>query len=153
MGCQNEPNNPNQWNRVNNGHHGSLTATIDGWGNGGIVRMITPIRGMNTMARLPIEQQIAQLEERTKALKARMAKQDRAKDTRRKILLGALVLHRLEQNGDGEFSKRLGDWLKRELPGFLTRDEDKALFADLLSDKPASSQKVITPTEPVKSES
>jgi len=25
-----------------------------------------------------------------------------------------------------------GDWLHRELPGFLTRDDDKALFADLL---------------------
>ncbi|MEE3499846.1 mobilization protein [Acidiphilium acidophilum] len=87
------------------------------------------------MARLPIEQQIAQLEERTKALKARMAKQDRARDTRRKILLGSLVLHRLEQNGDGEFSKRLGDWLKRELPGFLTREEDKTLLADLLTVK------------------
>ncbi len=93
------------------------------------------------MARLPIEQQIAQLEERTKALKARMAKQERAKDTRRKILVGALVLHRLEQNGDGEFSKRLGDWLKRELPGFLTRDEDKTLFADLLG-KPANTPKI-----------
>jgi len=85
------------------------------------------------MARLPLEQQIAQLEARTKTLKARMAKQDRAKDTRRKILLGALVLHRLEQTGDGEFSKRLGDWLRRELPGFLSREEDKALFADLLN--------------------
>ena len=125
---------------------------IDGWGNGGIVRMIAPIRGPNAMARLPIEQQIAQLEERTKALKARMAKQDRARDTRRKILLGALVLHRLEQNGDGEFSKRLGDWLKRELPGFLTREEDKTLFADLLSDKADSSQKAPTPPEPVKAE-
>ncbi len=105
------------------------------------------------MARLPIEQQIAQLEERTKALKARMAKQDRARDTRRKILLGALVLHRLEQNGDGEFSKRLGDWLKRELPGFLTRDEDKTLFADLLSGKADSASKPPTLAEPVKEES
>ena len=87
------------------------------------------------MARIPLDQQIAQLEARAKTLKARMAKQDRAKDTRRKILLGALVLHRLEQSGDGEFSKRLGDWLRRELPGFLSRDEDKALFADLLAIK------------------
>jgi hypothetical protein len=87
------------------------------------------------MARLPIEQQIAQLEARAKTLKARMAKQDRAKDTRRKVLLGALVLHRLEQSGDGEFSKRLGDWLRRELPGFLSREEDKTLFVDLLNAK------------------
>jgi hypothetical protein len=43
------------------------------------------------------------------------------------------VLQRLEQNGDAEFSKCLADWLKRELPGFLTRNDDKALFADLLA--------------------
>jgi hypothetical protein len=87
------------------------------------------------MARKPIEQQIAQLEARAKALKARLVNQERAKDTRRKILIGALVLHRLEHSGDGEFSKRLTDWLKRELPGFLTREEDKMLFADLLNEK------------------
>jgi hypothetical protein len=87
------------------------------------------------MARKPIEQQIAQLEARAKTLKARLARQDRARDTRRKILIGALVLHRLEHNGDGEFAKRLGDWLRRELPGFLSREDDKALFADLLNGK------------------
>ena len=84
------------------------------------------------MARKPIEQQIAQLEARAKQLKSRLAKQERARDTRRKVLLGALVLHRLEHSGDAEFSKRLGDWLRRELPGFLTREDDHALFPDLL---------------------
>jgi hypothetical protein len=39
------------------------------------------------MARKPIEQQIAQLEARAKALKARLVNQERAKDTRRKISL------------------------------------------------------------------
>ena len=87
------------------------------------------------MARKPIEQQIAQLEARARTLKAQLVKQDRARDTRRKILLGALVLHRLEHSNDGEFSKRLADWLRRELPGFLSREEDKTLFADLLSTK------------------
>ena len=70
---------------------------------------------------------------------ARMGKQDRANDTRRKVLLGALVLHRLENASDVEFSKRLGEWLRRELPGFLTRDSDKALFADLLVSSHAGS--------------
>ena len=87
------------------------------------------------MARKPIEQQIAQLEARAKTLKARLANHERAKDTRRKIMLGALVLHRLEHSADAEFSKRLTDWLRRELPGFLTREEDKTLFADLLNGK------------------
>jgi len=84
------------------------------------------------MPRRSIEERLAQLEAQRKTLQARLGKQERARDTRRKILLGALVLHRLETSGDGEFSRRLGDWLHRELPGFLTRDDDKALFADLL---------------------
>ncbi len=84
------------------------------------------------MARKTIAERIAQLDAQKKALQARAGKQERANDTRRKVLLGALVLHRLESAGDAEFSKRLGEWLRRELPGFLTRESDRALFADLL---------------------
>ena len=84
------------------------------------------------MARKSIAERIAQLDAQKKALQARAGKQERANDTSRKVLLGALVLHRLENAGDAEFSKRLGDWLRRELPGFLSRDSDRALFADLL---------------------
>ena len=75
------------------------------------------------MARRSIEERISQLEAQRKTLQARLGKQDRAKDTRRKILLGALVLYRLEKSGAEEFSKGLGAWLRRELPGFLTRDD------------------------------
>jgi hypothetical protein len=85
------------------------------------------------MARHSIEERIAQLEAQRKTLQARLGKQERAKDTRRKILLGALVLYRLEKSGDKEFSKGLGAWLRRELPGFLTRGDDKTLFADLIA--------------------
>jgi len=84
------------------------------------------------MGRKTIEQRLAELEARRDALKARLGKQERAKDTRRKVLLGALVLNRLENSSDPEATKRLGDWLRRELPGFLTRDSDKALLADLI---------------------
>ena len=87
------------------------------------------------MARKTIEQRLAELEARRFALKARLSKQERANDTRRKVLLGALVLHRLENNQDEEFARRLQDWLRRELPGFLTRDVDKDLFRDLLNEK------------------
>lgn len=83
------------------------------------------------MARKSIEERLAQLDAQRAALKARIGKEERAKDTRRKVLLGALVLHRLEHGRD-EFSKGLADWLRRELPGFLTRDGDKDLFDDLL---------------------
>ena len=88
------------------------------------------------MARKSIEQRLAELDAQRSALKARLGKQERANDTRRKVLLGALVLHRLE-TGKDEFSRNLGDWLRRELPGFLTRDGDKELFADLIGNVPA----------------
>jgi len=43
-----------------------------------------------------------------------------------------LTLHHLETSDDQEFNKQLGDLLRRELPGFLTRDNDKALFDNLI---------------------
>lgn len=83
------------------------------------------------MARRPIEQRIAELEEQAKALKARLAKTERANETRRKIILGALVQDRM--SGDDENGKWLRDWLQRELPGYLTRDHDREIFSGLLS--------------------
>lgn len=85
------------------------------------------------MARKTIEQRLAELDAQRATLKARLSKQERANDTRRKVLLGALVLHRLESSNDPDFTRRLSDWLRRELPDFLTRDGDKELFADLIS--------------------
>ena len=87
------------------------------------------------MPRKTIEERLAQLDAQKKALKARLSKQERTEDTRRKVLLGAFILHRLEHGRD-ETSRNLADWLRRELPGFLTRDGDKELFDDLL--KPAA---------------
>ena len=84
------------------------------------------------MARKSIEERLAQLDAQRQALKARLGKQERARDTRRKVLLGALVLHRLGENNRA-FDKTLREWLQRELPGFLTRPDDKALFGDLLA--------------------
>jgi hypothetical protein len=95
------------------------------------------------MSAKPIRERLLQLEARKQVLVARLAKQERAHDTRRKILIGALVLHRLQQSGDAELSRRLGDWLRTELPGFLTRDGDKALFEDIL--KPAAP--MVSPVE------
>jgi hypothetical protein len=84
------------------------------------------------MVRRPISERLAQLEAQRKALQSKLGKQERAKDTRRKVLLGALVLHQLESSQD-EFLQRLRDWLNKELPGFLTREDDKALFSDLVT--------------------
>ena len=86
------------------------------------------------MARRSIHERLAQLDARKKILTARLSKQERKEDTRRKILLGALMLHRLEHGRDA-FSLNLADWLRRELPGFLTRDHDRQLFAELLEDR------------------
>lgn len=87
--------------------------------------------------RRTIEQRLAQIEARRRTLKARLGQQERREDTRRKILLGALVLHRLVNSNDAEFTRGLRDWLRRELPGFLIRDADKILFADLLPSEAA----------------
>lgn len=83
------------------------------------------------MAKKSITERIAQLEVQKRTLQTRLAKQERAKDTRRKVLLGAFILHRLQN--DKHFGATLNEWVRRELPGFLTRDDDKALFADLLT--------------------
>lgn len=85
------------------------------------------------MARGTLRQRLERLDARRQALAARLSKQQRSEDTRRKILLGALVLHRLTHDRDA-FSANLADWLQRELLGFLSRDQDRTLFADLLGD-------------------
>lgn len=82
------------------------------------------------MAQKSIEERLSQLDSQRKALQARLIKQERAKDTRRKILLGALVLEKID-NGH-EADKPLLAWLRTTLPGYLTRPDDKALFDDLL---------------------
>ena len=93
------------------------------------------------MAKLSIEDRIAQLDARKKSLQAKLGKQERARDTRRKILLGALVLDRLSSGQAGRKEESPGvhiqgsltDWIKRELAGFLTRDDDKALFPEFIT--------------------
>lgn len=92
------------------------------------------------MAKRSITERLAQLEAQRKNLQSKLGKQERARDTRRKVLLGALVLHRLEK-GQDEYSKKLGDWLNKELPTFLTRADDKALFDDLLGEGPVNGSK------------
>ncbi|MGE8104498.1 mobilization protein [Allorhizobium sp. NPDC080224] len=84
------------------------------------------------MARRSIQERLRQLEARRDVLVARLGKQQRARDTRRKILIGALVLDRIERQPEQYLSSRLDEWLRTELPGFLTRENDRALFDDIL---------------------
>jgi hypothetical protein len=86
------------------------------------------------MAQKSIEERLSQLDSQRKALQARLIKQERAKDTRRKILLGALVLEKIDNGHDAD--KPLLAWLRTTLPGYLTRPDDKALFDDLLKSAP-----------------
>ena len=82
-----------------------------------------------------LEERIAAAEEKLKALKARQAraetrqrvrdaKQKRQEELRRRILVGGVVLELVER---GEIERScLAKWMD----GALTRDEDKALFAN-----------------------
>ena len=84
------------------------------------------------MARKSLEERIEELENRKRSLLARHRKQQRADDTRRKVLLGSLILERIE--GESEEAVRLRTWLRRELPRFVTRDVDRRVLADLIGD-------------------
>ncbi|MGO7867542.1 mobilization protein, partial [Rhizobium ruizarguesonis] len=52
------------------------------------------------MARKTIGERLAKLEAQRRTLQIRLGKQERAIETRRKVLIGALVLHRLEHDRD-----------------------------------------------------
>jgi len=73
-----------------------------------------------------IEDRINELDAKKKALQAKMNKKKRTEDTRRKILLGSMVLAKIKDES-------IQKWVKQELPEFLTRDIDKKLFKDLLN--------------------
>ena len=90
--------------------------------------------------RKPVTQRIKELEERRRALQARLNRHERAQATRRRIVLGSFILERLERSGDVsgpdvyDIPCDLRQWLRRGLAAFLTRDADRDLFADLLDD-------------------
>ena len=101
------------------------------------------------MARRTIEQRLVQLDAQKKTLQARLGKQERARDTRRKVLLGALMLHCLQTDTADPSSAWLHTWLASELPVFLTRDIDKALLADLMSG-PTSASDILPLPAPIR---
>ena len=86
------------------------------------------------MARRPISERlaaererIAKLQENVRKLEAQERKTERAKDTRRKVLLGALVMDELER--DTDMADELRRWLAERLPDYLTRDHDRDVMA------------------------
>ena len=83
-----------------------------------------------------LEDQIAQTKARLEALQGKEMARRKAKDTRRKILLGEFVLRHLNDGSrDAAFSQQLLDHLRKEIPK-LARKTDAALFDDLLEASP-----------------
>ena len=64
------------------------------------------------------------LKKQKRRLKAAANKKQKQRETRRKILLGSFLLNDMQKN------QKILAYVKRELPDFLTRDVDKALFDD-----------------------
>ncbi len=81
-----------------------------------------------------LDEKIGRMEQRLKQLKSRQvriearrrtleSRRSRREETRRKILIGAIVLAKVEQ---GEFDQAL---LQQWLDGALMREDDRALFS------------------------
>lgn len=64
----------------------------------------------------------AQIDAELLRLEAKAKAEDRKSDTRRKILIGAVVMQEMERRND------FAAWIKRLLGQRLTRPRDRALF-------------------------
>jgi hypothetical protein len=69
-----------------------------------------------------LEQKEAQLKARISKTKARLTGAKRKRDTRRKIIVGALALEHADQDAN------FGEALKRLLEQHVTRPQDRELF-------------------------
>ena len=65
---------------------------------------------------------LAKLEFERRKAEAAASKKERAKETRRKILLGSMLLQQIESD------ESLRASVMRQLDAYLTRDDDRALF-------------------------
>ena len=74
-----------------------------------------------------IDQQLAALQLKMNALKTKKSKEDRAADTREKIIVGGMILHRATK--DPQSALRL----RKMLADDVTRDADKEAIAPLLA--------------------
>lgn len=75
---------------------------------------------------LQIEQKKAQLAQKKKQLAEKQKKEARAKETRRKILAGAVVLQRAQK--DADFAARLWAIIGED----LTEERNRVLFPEIL---------------------
>lgn len=70
-----------------------------------------------------LEEQRARINAEIQRVRSRESQEERKRETRRKILVGAMVLDRIAR---GELSEKL---FKADMDRFLDRDQDRALFA------------------------
>ena len=77
-----------------------------------------------------LEEQRARINAEIQRVRSRESQEERKRETRRKILAGAMVLDRVAR---GDLSEKL---FKADLDRFLERDQDRALFE--LPPRPAS---------------
>lgn len=73
-----------------------------------------------------LEDRIQKLDAKKKTLQAKLNRQKRTEDTRKKILLGSFLMEHMKH-------EKIDAWVKRELPHFLSREQDKKLFSEWLS--------------------
>ena len=89
-------------------------------------------------------------EQRIKALERDQNRIERAKSARREALVGQIVLRKISGDPTNDLTSRMRDWLRGELEQSLTRDTDKALFAESLGNDPQSTnaESSNTPEDP-----
>ena len=85
-----------------------------------------PFQRRDMTKRLTIEERIKKHQAAAARLRAKLDTTERKQDTRRKILAGATILKRMA--ADAPLRARMAEILHQE----LTRDDDRALFQDLL---------------------
>ena len=89
----------------------------------------------NASAKLArLADKIRLLNNKKKLLEESFKKDERKKDTRRKILLGSFILYQLDKNED------LRKIINNDFSNYLTRDVDKRLFSEILNNDLSSGQ-------------
>ncbi len=71
-----------------------------------------------------LDSKIEALKKQKRRLRAQAKKKERAQDTRRKVLLGALLIRDMKR------SEKVREHFQKQLHDFLERDVDKELFDD-----------------------
>ena len=70
------------------------------------------------------DKKLSQIDAKLKAIKARERNQERKKDTRRKIIIGALALEHTNKNPHSEFAKKMHSLINE----YTIDDKSRALF-------------------------